>query len=76
MSDSTSSAFESGAGFSIADLSMVNSAFIACIAFLWAAWTIVTLYRGWASGNLSFAKLGGGVVRIAVGLGIFFYVVL
>lgn len=76
MNDAQSSAFQNAAGFSIDRLNLLNSAFIATIAFLWAAWTVVTLYRGWASGNLTFAKLSGGVIRIACGLGIFFYVVL
>lgn len=75
MTDAQSNAFASGAGFSLESLSLVLLAFIATVSFTWAAWTVVTLYKGWASGNMTFGKLGGGVIRIAVGLGIFFFVV-
>lgn len=76
MNEAQRAAFSSSAGFSIDNLNMLSLAFVATMAFLWAGWTVVTLYKGWASGNMTFGKLSGGLIRIAFGLGIFFFVVL
>lgn len=76
MNEAQKAAFTSSSGMPIDKLGLLCLSFVCAMAFIWAAWTVVTLYRGWAAGNVPLGKLMGGMVRMAFTLGILFYVVL
>jgi len=64
MTDAQVKAFEAVAGDSVVGHSTLWVGAVFTFLFLWAAWTLVTAYRGWANGSVSTAALGGAFVRL------------
>jgi len=52
MTGTQTSAFQAAAGFPASASYVLFVGFAIAITYLWAAWTIYSCYRGWATGNL------------------------
>lgn len=59
-------AFEVAAGFDTNTIFLVLAATGCVAAILWAAWALISTYRGWAKGNVDGEVLGSAAVRLLV----------
>ena len=65
MNPSQQAAFEAaaGPGMSPAVLNLLCIGALLAVLFLWAAWGLVDVYRGWANESVRAARLGQFAVR-------------
>jgi len=77
MSEAQSKAFAAATG-GLGELSASHLliGFAVVAALLWAAWAILTTWKGWACGNVSTGQLGGMTVRVLLLLLLLFWFVL
>ncbi|UZE26997.1 TIGR03758 family integrating conjugative element protein [Pseudomonas asplenii] len=59
-------AFEAMAGFTPAASTALLSGLVLSVALIFAAWAVLSGYRGWAAGHLSQGKLFSMIVKVAV----------
>jgi integrating conjugative element protein (TIGR03758 family) len=64
MSSAQISAFEAAAGDTVIGHANLWFGAVFVFLFLWAAWSLVVVYRGWANGNVSTGALGGAFIRL------------
>lgn len=56
-------AFQNGSGYAADDLFMLVAGVGCVLALLWYAWTLLSMYRGWAKGNVDDDIFGVNVLR-------------
>ncbi|EPB7160686.1 TIGR03758 family integrating conjugative element protein [Escherichia coli] len=68
MNPSQQAAFETaaGSGMSPAVLNLLCIGALLAVLFLWAAWGLVDVYRGWANENVRTARVGQFAVRAVI----------
>ncbi|QQX57587.1 TIGR03758 family integrating conjugative element protein [Pseudomonas chlororaphis] len=66
MNGAQSSAFQAAAGFSPSVSYTLFVGVALAATFLWAAWSIYSCYRGWATGNLDRSIAATSVTRVLV----------
>jgi integrating conjugative element protein (TIGR03758 family) len=66
MADSTSavdSAFQAAAGNAVGEHAYFWVGFVMAILLLWAVWTAIVAYKGWAAGSITANSFGGTLLR-------------
>jgi integrating conjugative element protein (TIGR03758 family) len=64
MTSAQRAAFEAAAGDSVAGHANLWIGAVFVFLLLWAAWALVTAYRGWAAGNIPKSAFGGAFLRL------------
>lgn len=64
MTSAQKAAFEAAAGDSVTGHSNLWTGAVFVFLFLWGTWSLLTVYRGWAAGNVSTGALGGAFIRL------------
>lgn len=65
MSPEQAAAFQTGAGYAIADLALVLMMVICTVTLLWNSWVLLVTYKGWANRSLTKESFSKGVLRVA-----------
>lgn len=76
MSDEQMAAFQAGSSAKPGDVSLVLLGLLSAALFLWAAWCLVSLYRGFSTNTLTLRQLGGTVARLFLLILVSFWLVL
>ncbi|MCE8005305.1 TIGR03758 family integrating conjugative element protein [Billgrantia ethanolica] len=66
-------AFEAAAGFDTNTIFLVLAAAGCVAAILWAAWALISTYRGWAKGNVDGDVMSFAAVRLLLLILIFIW---
>lgn len=67
MTDAQREAFSiSAGGFAPSISSNLFLGVVITAALLWGVWTLITAYRGWANGNVSFGAFGGVFAKVMI----------
>lgn len=76
MNDEQIAAFQAGSSAKPADVSLVLLGLLCAALFLWGAWCLVSLYRGFSTGTLTLRQLGSTVARLFLLILVSFWLVL
>jgi|GEM_PF-1860553 len=77
MSEAQQKAFEAATGgLGVLSASTLFISFALVAALLWATWSLVVCWKGWACGNVTSGQLGGMVVRVMLLVVLLFWFVL
>lgn len=76
MTDEQIAAFQTGSSAKPTETNLLFLTLFCAVFFVWAAWCLVSAYRGFASGTLTLRQLGGVLARLVLLLLVSFWLVL
>lgn len=76
MTDAQIAAFQAGSSAKPDEVSLLFLGLLCAAIFLWGAWCLVSLYRGFSTGTLTLRQTGGIAARLFLLLLVSFWLVL